>query len=286
MIFRNNRLETSYSQLDTFLSCPYKWKLKYIDGIIVEGQSKHLDYGLTIHEVLEEYFNSIKNGNKLSKVELCNIYKDKFSVKNIAFDDFGEVADYYSAGHMMIDRLYEPLNEFEELLSNAEIVGVEEPFEVVIDIPNYEFDIEVKDGIIETKSFERVIIVGYIDLILKTDKGYIIIDHKSGNKLYKKDKLEHNLQFPIYALAILQKFKEIPAECYYNFTKLGDFQQVFIDEARLEEAERIIKGIFREMKKRNQPPKPCPLCFWCGYGKHNSKLCKFSSVWKPKKKED
>ena len=40
MIYKNGRLETSYSQLDKFKKCPQQWKLRYVDKIYETVKNK------------------------------------------------------------------------------------------------------------------------------------------------------------------------------------------------------------------------------------------------------
>ena len=45
----------SYSNVQTFLQCPHKWKLKYIDHIDIQKQSIELIFGTAVHEVIQTF---------------------------------------------------------------------------------------------------------------------------------------------------------------------------------------------------------------------------------------
>ena len=45
----------SYSQFNTFKTCPYQWKLIYIDKHKIPSASIHLIFGSALHKVLQEY---------------------------------------------------------------------------------------------------------------------------------------------------------------------------------------------------------------------------------------
>ena len=45
----------SYSQYNQWVTCPYKWKLNYIDKLGVWTDSIHTLFGTSMHEVLQTY---------------------------------------------------------------------------------------------------------------------------------------------------------------------------------------------------------------------------------------
>ena len=51
----------SYSQINTFLNCPQKYKLIYIDGIRTADEGIESYMGKTVHEVLEWIYNKKLN---------------------------------------------------------------------------------------------------------------------------------------------------------------------------------------------------------------------------------
>lgn len=279
MIYKNGRMVSSYSQIDKYLQCPYSWYLKYIEGNKSEQRSKHLEYGLAVHETLEYYFKKRKEDNEVSLDEMLDIYNLFFDMHDIPFDDEAERQKCYDEGVNCLKRLYIPINELDNLLAgDIKILGVEMDLDLPISVP--EFEIVLPDG--EIKKFSEVYIIGFIDLVLKTDEGIIVIDHKSGSTLFDKDKLAHNLQFPIYAMAVKKAFGVLPVRSYYNFTKLHKWQEVVVDEDRLIEAEKEIVKVFKKMGKTKHTAKPSYLCYWCDWSKYKEAICKFSSDFKPK----
>ena len=315
MILRNGRLVTSYSQLDKFIKCPYNWELKYIDKIDIDVKSKHLEYGLAVHEVLEHVFNTIKHnqGNEMilagleepkevSLGEAKEMLINLITEKEVPFDSPEEKETWIEAGFKMLEDLMNKETEFHELMMDSEIIGVELPFELPIDI----MPMEVLNPVTgEMETHDTVWVIGFIDLILRTPEGIVMIDHKSGSKKFDKAKLRADLQFPIYTKAIMHIFNELPVKAYYNFTKIHDFQQVLITEEITPEmeavmnkrgpkeiycmtpegAEREIRQVFAKMAMPEHPACPTPLCYWCDYGYHLYGICTKSSQWQPKSKE-
>ncbi len=47
----------SYSSINTFRSCPLKYKFRYLDGLPEETVSSSLVFGSAIHSAVEYYFN-------------------------------------------------------------------------------------------------------------------------------------------------------------------------------------------------------------------------------------
>lgn len=284
-VIEGYRLVTSYSQIDKYLQCPYSWYLKYVEKIESNIKAKALEYGLAVHETLEYFFDMRKLGIDLLEPEVKNYYKTSFNKREIPFDSFEEEMDYLEQGVIAVDRLYSPVNEVEKLMVDptTEILGVEESFEVVIKLPKKIevafVDHEGQQKILKT---DEVTIVGFIDLVLRTPDGIVIIDHKSGKTLFDKKKLEENLQFPIYCMAILEKYGELPVKNLYNFTKLHKCQEVVVDESRIEKSKEDCISVFKKMNRAKHTAKPSFLCFWCDFSMHKLNVCNKSSDFKPK----
>lgn len=283
MRYKEGRLLSSYSQIDMFLQCPYRWYLQYVLGKRVEGRYKALEYGSAVHETLEVYFDNKQKGAPTPKDELIEIYDIMFDMHRIPFDNEEEKKLFHHEGLVMINRLYSPVNEMDKLLSSddVEILGVEMELDLEFPIkPVFRTSID-ENGEEQEEEFETAHIVGFIDLVLRTKDGIIIIDHKSGKNMFKKDKLETNLQFPIYAMAVMEKFGEMPHKCMYNFTKVHDYQEVIVDEKRIQESR---KEIIKILNKMGHPrldidgspkftAKPQFLCGWCDYSSKGIDIC-------------
>lgn len=313
MILKNDKLYSSYSQIDNYLQCPMKWYLDKVMKLKEDMPNKHLLYGLVIHEFLEELFNTkmvhediFKNKYNIKEAtveEYKNAIKKKLDNKNIPLVTEYERNEYYNQAFEMINYLYYVEDYFTKLLYNSEIIGTEVPFDLEIEIPSKKYFDENGDIII----IDTVHLVGSIDLVLRNETGIIAIDYKSSSKKFDKQKLKKNLQFPIYSLAIKQEFGEYPVENYYFFSKLQEYQKVLFTQELtpeqeaimnkknskeiyslpLDEATKAIKKVFNEMSTyqtdKNKPrPCPSPLCYWCEFGKHNNNICKGSSDWQPK----
>ncbi|MGE6227589.1 RecB family exonuclease [Paenibacillus chitinolyticus] len=294
-IIEGYRLVTSYSQLDKYLTCPFSWFLKYIEKIQSDIKAKALEYGLAVHETMEFYFEMQKLGVFVPQGELVKYFFKTFKEHEIPFDSEDEEKDYYKEGIIAIDRIFNPVNEVERVMVDPEnvILGVEEDFELEVELLSPIQVAYIDDaGHPQILEADRVYIIGFIDLVMRTKEGIVVIDHKSGKTLFDKHKLAENLQFPIYAMAILKKYGELPVRSYYNFTKLHKCQVLkleaksekdhVLDEARLIRSKAEILGIFKKMNRPKHTAKPSFMCYWCDYSKHKLNVCKRSSDFKPK----
>jgi hypothetical protein len=90
----------SYSALSTFETCPYAYKLTYIDAMQREGNF-YSDYGTLIHDCFEKFFTG-----KLDTFELSQYYNQRydFAVKSSAPSSPPDIADKYKqAGQDFFD---------------------------------------------------------------------------------------------------------------------------------------------------------------------------------------
>lgn len=276
----------SYSQIDTFEQCPKKWTFKYVDKIDFEEKNISLDYGSAVHKGLENAFIELKTNNKLSKDELLKLVQDLST--DYQWGDKNEELLSYAISDMNRLIAYEG---FYERVKDKEIVGIEDEFN--LKIPSMfngdPIDINIK---------------GYIDLIYRDDDGkLVVVDHKTSNKKFDKNKRRNNLQIPIYFMAIKNKYGEYPKSGIYNFTKLNTFQESLFTEKVTNEqkgsmdkrnpkeiwakdpkqTKKEIIQTFKDMNniKKREEAKPSPLCFWCKF----KTICHSASNWKPKEKK-
>lgn len=257
----DGKFYSSYSQLSMYEKCPFNWYLKYVEKIPIDT-NKHLEYGLAIHEALEYYFNSLKNGQPLPIEEVKGFLEDVIDMHQIPFDNEAEAMEWTLEGMIMLEQLYNDNYEFSSFIHKSQILGVEEEFAIELD---------------------GVIIRGFWDLAgrykdaTKTDSGLYVVDNKSGGKAFDNSKLKHDLQFPIYAIGMEQMYGAIPDVGIYNHTRIHGTQRVPITKDRVEEAKERILDIFSQMKRKTHRAKPTPLCFWCDYGKYHQAVCHNSS---------
>ena len=178
----------SYSQYSNWASCPYKWKLNYIDKLRTYTDSIHTMFGTSMHEVLQTYLtvmynDTIKMADALPVDEML-LHRMKKNYTEIMEKNGGEVfceqsdmEEFYNHGLIILEWFKKKRGMYFSKKS-YELVGIEVPIEYKL--PN---DIEF---------------IGYIDVVLHDTlrDRYKIIDIKTStmgwNKYMKADKNKTN----------------------------------------------------------------------------------------------
>lgn len=232
--FERKRL--SYSQLDTFKTCPLKYNYRYLLKI-PSPPSHAANFGSSVHNTLNEFYKHLKSGKDVSLDLLKELY-EKYWI------DLG----YESKAHENTrkKRGWEVLEQFYELNGDPWVTPayLERPF-------------NLKMG--------EYVVSGRIDRIDRLEDGtYEIIDYKTG-KLKKGVNLDKDLQLSIYALACRDVFK-IPVSklsLYY----LEDNEKVSTSRSngQIEELIENVDELVQEMKASGFEPTPGFLCKFCEF---------------------
>ena len=174
----------SYSQYSQWDSCPYKWKLNYIDKLGEYTDNIHTLFGTSMHEVLQTYLtvmynDTIKMADALPLDEML-LHRMKKNYVNIMKNNGGEVfceqddmEEFYTHGLAILEWFKKKRNMYFSK-KNYELVGIEVPIEY--ELPN------------------NIKFIGYMDVVLHDTlrDRYKIIDIKTStmgwNKYMKADK--------------------------------------------------------------------------------------------------
>ena len=196
----------SYSQYSQWDSCPYKWKLNYIDKLGEYTDSIHTLFGTSMHEVLQTYLtvmynDTIKMANALPLDEML-LHRMKTNYKNIMGRNGGEVfceqkdmEEFYSHGLLILE-WFKKKRDMYFSKKNYELVGIEVPIEY--ELPN------------------NIKFIGYMDVVLHDTlrDRYKIIDIKTStmgwNKYQKADKNKTD-QLLLYKY-FFSKEQEVPID--------------------------------------------------------------------------
>lgn len=197
----------SYSRLEAFNDCPYRWFLKYIRHC-KEADKFYASYGSFMHKLIEGFYKGT-----LTKEEMLNKFLTDFSkeVRGTRPQE-STVKKYIQCG-------CEYLRGFKPFRFN--MIDVEK---------RVEFDI---DGIP---------FVGFIDYLGEEDGEYIIVDNKSrdlkprskrANPTVKDKELDSMLkQLYIYSAAVKNEYGKFPKLLCFNCFRTG----IFIEEPFNEDA--------------------------------------------------
>ena len=174
----------SYSQYNQWVTCPYIWKLIYIDELGEYTDSIHTMFGTSMHEVLQTYFtvmynDTVKMADALP-LEKMLLHRMKTNYNQIMDRNGGEVfceqsdmEEFYQHGLVILEWFKKKRGNYFSK-KGYELVGIEVPIDY--NLPN---DIKF---------------IGYMDVVLynKVSGRYKIIDIKTStmgwNKWMKADK--------------------------------------------------------------------------------------------------
>lgn len=209
----------SFSRVNAWVTCPYSFKLQYLDRVDKVGSS-FAEWGSLCHSLYEDF----AKGN-LVEFELGEAYDERYP--EYMQDDFPPSRGQ-PLGEKYYDRGKELFDSFEGFPSNWEVLGVEQKIE--LDIEGYQ-------------------VVGYIDLLVrdKDDDRLIVIDHKSKSGFKNQNELDHYLKQPyLYAKWVHQQYGEYPKELMFNLFRTGEEVTTRFSE---DECEAAMKWFTDTIKK-------------------------------------
>lgn len=289
-------IATSYSQIDTFLSCGHKWYLSYLLGQRENEKAVALDLGQAIHSTLEQYFNNVKDGKYFTVAEAQNMMAVNMIENDIEYPDKESAVEAETQHKEMIKGLVDGNSNLAKFMKDKEIVACEKDFIYEVKLP---FKIKFKD-----KTYNKIYIIGSIDFIVKDkDDNLYVVDYKSGKKVFEQKKLKENLQLPIYSLVVNHIYGRLPVETKYYFTRFGQFQDVlplakceeecqhiYYKNGKIKQQQRTIEDInnrlieiFKEQYTTGKyKANSSPLCSWCSYGKYYKNNCNYAMFYKRK----
>ncbi len=230
-----NRL--SYSKIDTFETCPLKYKFRYLFEI--PSPSAHAaNFGSSVHNTVNAFYEALKEGADRNLELLKKCYEESWIGKG--YDSKAHEQTRKKKGWEIMETFYAEeekngfiLPEFLEKSFNLKIGGLR--------------------------------VSGRIDRIDKLPDGtYEVIDFKTGS--YKKNvNLKKDLQLSLYAMACAEVLK-IPVSALSLYF-LEDAKKVSTTrgEKDIEALKTELTAVHEEMKASSYMPTPGHHCSWCEY---------------------
>lgn len=244
-------MRTSYSALNTYKSCPLKFKYQEIDKIKTP-KSKEAVFGAAVHESLKFMFKRNPLYPTIHEISglFSSIWEERAVKINLPDD---EKNLYKDEGIDILKNFYAKNQPW-----NFNTVDIESRFDFFIE---------------DEKSKERHIIAGIIDRIDKTSENeYEIIDYKTANRMPSKSKIDEDLQMSIYQIGILERWPHIIPEkikLSLYFLKHNEKISTLRNNTNISKTKKtlisLVNEILEKQKENNFPPTPSALCGWCGY---------------------
>ena len=241
----------SFSQLETFRTCPLKYFYKYVVGI--PGIPSHvLSFGQTLHRTLRDFHKNNLPISERKLEELLHLYAKHFI--NFGYDNKEHRELRFRQGEEVVRKYFE---EYENYLTGKPIL-IEKSFRV---------------------NLAHFYLLGSIDRIdLLPDKSYEIIDYKTGSgsaSLKKEEAVDKDEQLTIYALAA-KEAKDIKIEVDHLSLLFVERMSKATAQKKppvvlAEEKEKIIKTVedidSRDPSPQGFPAKVGPHCTFCEFNK-------------------
>jgi RecB family exonuclease len=178
-------MEISYSRINTYRTCPWKYKLVYEDGLHVPP-NPFISLGLSIHRALDDFH---KRG-AASLDELMESYNRVWV--NEGFLSPQQTQEFYERGQAMLERYWKS-----SAGRTSEIVYLEKDFRMPLG---------------------RHMLRGIIDRVDRHADGTVeIIDYKTHAELWTQERVDADLQLGIYALACGRTLGMKPTVLSYYF---------------------------------------------------------------------
>ncbi|MCL2389539.1 MAG: PD-(D/E)XK nuclease family protein [Elusimicrobia bacterium] len=199
----------SYSRVNTYLFCPQKYKLVYLDNL-KGAQTADMAFGLSIHKTLE-CFHSQGVGSFEALIDCYNA--------NWVADGFQtpqDVYSYYERGKEMLKNYF---SSFEN--SDSKVLFSEKKFDA--NIGKYRF-------------------IGIIDRVdIYPDKTKELIDYKTHATVWTQERLDSDMQLSFYAYACKNVLGFVPDKICAYF--LSENKKVYTSRTQTQMEEAINEAI-------------------------------------------
>ncbi len=240
----------SYSQVNTYLTCPLKYRFNYVDRIEPPFVSAPLAFGSAIHETVGAFYQSCLEGDSLSISQVEDVYrqvwKTQASEREIRFFNGDSEESLTAKAKRMLEVFHEAFDPA------TQIIGIEEPFEVAL-------------------GKRTPPIVGWIDAVEISDDGTVtIVDLKTSSKRYSDQHVQSNLQLTCYSLGAQTLGFKGPVKLRLDvLLKTKDSELIRYETTRTdvdrERFLRLVKSVWRGINKEIFFPKADWQCGQCAF---------------------
>jgi putative RecB family exonuclease len=229
-------MRLSYSSLNTYETCPAKYRFQYEERLPT-AHSPALSFGDSLHRALHRFHDRpVPVAPALPQLQE---FLDDEWVSD-GFRDPGEEAMYRDHAHQVLAAYHR---------ENAEDFRIPAALE-------FRFSIEV----------EGVQVSGVIDRMDRIPGGgYEIIDYKTSRRLPPKSRVDQDLQLSVYYLAAREIWGIEPERLTLYFLLPGQRMTTFRTPAHADELKRRIATVAERIEAGKFEPRQNPLCDWCDF---------------------
>jgi len=242
----------SHSRLGTYETCPFQYKLRYIDRLKPKlGNTIESYMGSMVHDALEWLYGLVRDSHIVSKEALLKKYdqiwkenwKDNIRVvkKDLTADNFKQT------GSSCLEMYYSRYHPFDQAIT----IGLEE--RMMIALP-------------EDKKMQ-----GYIDRLDKISEGHLSVhDYKTSSRVPPQAKADQDRQLGLYALAVQQKYPDVSQiDLIWHYVRFDEEVRSSRSQKQLDkmvvDTLSLIKEVEVATECKDFPTKTSILCNWCEY---------------------
>ncbi|MDP8905015.1 MAG: ATP-dependent helicase [Chloroflexota bacterium] len=230
-------LSLSFSQVDDYLSCPERYRLRYVVGLPTPAHHA-LAYGSALHQAVAAFHVRQGRGATMSEAELLAEFARHWTAEGFLSREHEEAR--YVAGQETLRRFRQ-----QQLASGSVPIAIERPFRFRLG---------------------RDQIVGRVDRLDGTAQGVVITDYKSSDVRDQKradNRARESLQLQVYALAHQAETGALPARVQLHFLDSGVVGRATPERGQLERAQQTLSHVADGIRAGRFDPKPNPVA--CGY---------------------
>ncbi len=183
-------LHISASALKSFLTCPWKFRLQYVEGVRPEFRPSALILGSAVHEAIAAYHASLQAGEVLDPAAVLARFDEALG-EGLS----GDVPVEFKSGEDVVgirDTGRALVGTYLREASIRRVVAVERPFSAVLIDPRTNEALEPR-------------LIGQLDLVEQDDDGSItIVEIKTAARRWSAGQVDLDLQGSLYAEAVAQ----------------------------------------------------------------------------------
>jgi DNA helicase-2/ATP-dependent DNA helicase PcrA len=250
----------SYSQIETFQTCPMHYKLRYIYKVPTPPSASQ-SFGTTMHATLRDFFEEISAGKKPSDKLLFELLEHNWIKEG--YKNKSHEAQFFKKGKLYLSGFLK-----EGYTNKVRNLALEQPFTVPLNPPSLKL----------RKDVASLRIGGRLDRIDDLGRGEIeIIDYKTGATIPSQREVDKNLQLSFYALAAttipMEPFNRKPDKVKLSLYFLDNQEKISTTRTakQLEEAAAEIEKVRDEIEKSDFR---CSGHMFCQTGCEFSLFCK------------
>lgn len=233
-------LRLSFSQIDTFLTCPKRYAYQY-QIRIPTPETSTVSFGSSIHKALQLFYRQQMETGTGSLKHLLHYY-DKSWIP-FGYANREHVEETFNEGKKMLTQFYKKMHDKHSLP-----IALEQPFTLHLT--------------------PTVTISGVIDRIDQNDNTIEIIDYKTG-RIPTEEELKKNKQLLVYGFAALKlpllpiKPKKVILSYYY----LADAKKISFEktEEELEKIQPFLIDAAEQIQTSSFVPKKGIWCKFCPF---------------------